>query len=1074
MSFILNSAPPGPSKLRALALAVMVWAGALSAPATAGAAAPAWSSEVFQAPTHLPPGGDGAIRIVTANVGDGPATAAPKISVALSQGVTAVAAPSSPWSCTGSTIVECVGASGAEEVIEPFTYTTVAGAPAPLVLPLSIAPDAAVGERDLQVTVSGGGAPAAIQHHVLRIGGEQLGFGPTPGSFRAAVLDAAGNAYTQAGGHPDSALFSFSYNTGLLALPPSGVGAGAAQVEVGAQGSPRDIVAELPAGLVIEPGGTPRCPNVGRVVARSCPPESQIGVVTISPPISSQGRLRMFAIYNLAPARGHPAEFAFQSPVGPVVLVPRLRSEGDYGLTASIRNLGQGDVLLAAGFSLWGIPGDPSHDPQRCPLPNSLARACVGYDELGMPPLIPGWGLPSDSGNARRPLLTTPTSCSQNLTSVLHLSQWGVEAPFQPSGAPDLSSSGWKSAFALTPTMRDCESLPFSPELGGWPTTAQAASPSGLHAELDLPQNQEPDALATAHLKDVRLVLPEGMAINPGFANGLGACPATDIGACPPASKIGSVEIETPILESPLSGSVFIARPWENPLGTRFAAYLVAEGDGVVVTLVAKIAPDPVDGQVSILVANSPQLPVTRVSLDLDGGPRAPFATPGCGVHGVAANVTSWAAPQTGLELRSPFPVVAGPTLGCPDGTLRPRFEAGLTSALAGGSSPFVLNLKREDGSGAFGGLEVAFPEGVVAKLKGIPVCPEAALAAAVDDGAATLPGICGASQVGRVVLGAGVGPRPLYLEDGRVYLAGPYRGARQSLVAAIPAVAGPFDLGSVFVRSSIRVDPSTARITLRSDPLPTMLHGIPLAVRDLRLELDRPGFIRAPTDCSPQVVEGSVRGADGANAGVTDRFQVGGCSKLRFRPGLALRFRGPTHRSGHPRLRAVFTTSAGEANIQRAVLTLPATQSLATRHVRGVCEPSQHRAGACPASSVYGYAEAWSPLLDDPLRGPVYLRSAKSRLPALVLSLEGATHLDLVAHLDAVDGRLRATFGSVPDVPLRKLALTLHGGSRGLLVNNAGLCKRRPRVRARFLGQNAKRHRANPYVRVPCGKDDG
>jgi hypothetical protein len=1084
MSFASPSATKRLHRLGILAVAAMAVVAPLVAPSNAGAAPPAWSSEVFQAPTNLPPGGTGLIRILTANVGAAPATEPPSVSFVLPAGVSfQPPGPSSSWSCTGSPIVTCVSSIGGAESIEPFTYSSIGGSREAIVLPVAIAPEAPVGSSPFEVTLSGGGAPSVTQHHAISLGPERLGFGPTPGSFRTAILDADGSDYTEAGGHPYSTTISFRYNTRVVSL-----GGSPPLPAIQAEGSPRDIVADLPQGIVVDPIATPRCPNPGAVVQGECPPASQIGVLAASPSVASGGRLRMFAIYNLVPAKNHPAEFAFQTPVGIVTLVPRLRIGDGYGLSATVRNLTQIETLLSSSFTLWGVPADPRHDPQRCPSPNFLAQACVGYDEWGDPLYLSSSGFPSESGVDPKPFLTTPTSCSGNLASQLHLSQWEVDAPFDPTGAPDISSPGWKSAAAAGPAMRDCESLPFSPELTLRPTTPRPTSPSGLQAELRLPQNEDPDGRANAHLRNTTLILPQGMALNPGFADGLEACSEVQIGltstagrearfdarkpSCPPASTIGATRIETPILDNPLTGAFYLASPWANPFESRLAAYLVAEGNGVVVKLAARIDADRDSGRVRIVLPNSPQLPVAKVSVELQGGPRAPFVTPGCGDYSGSAEVASWAAPETKLALQDRFLIQSGAMPGgCPDGALAPRFEAGLMGLRAGQSSPFVLNLSRDDGTGLIGGLEISLPEGLMASLKGIPACPEATLASASEDGAETLARRCSASRVGKIAVGAGAGSAPLFLDTGRVYLAGPYEGGRQSLMTVAPAVAGPFDLGSVLVRTAIYIDPDTARITLRSDPIPTMLDGIPLNLREIRLALDRPGFIRGPTDCTPATVEATVRGSDGASTRVKDRFQVADCVRLRFKPKLAVRLMGPTHRSAHPRLKAVFTSRPGEAGIERAVLTLPTTESLENAHIRGICELSRYRAGTCPANSIHGYARAWSPLLDKPLQAPIYLRSSRTRLPALAASLDGEVHLDLAVGLDAAHGRLRATLGSVPDVPLSRLALTLRGAKRGLLVNNTGLCEARPRIHASFEGQNGKLHLANRYVGIRCGK---
>jgi hypothetical protein len=320
--------------------------------------------------------------------------------------------------------------------------------------------------------------------------------------------------------------------------------------------------------------------------------------------------------------------------------------------------------------------------------------------------------------------------------------------------------------------------------------------------------------------------------------------------------------------------------------------------------------------------------------------------------------------------------------------------------------------------------------------------------------------------------VGAGPGTNPLYVK-GSVYLAGPYKGAPLSLAVVTPAVAGPYDLGNVVVRNALKINPVTTEAEAVSDPLPQIIYGVPLGLREVRVELDKPDFTVNPTSCDPMSVGGVVGALGGASATLSTHFQVGGCASLGLTPKLAVKFSGaPTRRGGHPKLTATLTTKKGDANLRRVQVTLPKTEFLENAHIKTVCTRVQFAANACPKASIYGHAKAWTPLLDQPLEGPVYLRSSNHTLPDLVASLDGQIHVDLDGRIDSVHARIRNTFETVPDAPVTKFQLTMQGGSKGLLVNNTQLCKASPKANVVFDGQNGKTAEANPLVSVGgCSK---
>jgi hypothetical protein len=272
-----------------------------------------------------------------------------------------------------------------------------------------------------------------------------------------------------------------------------------------------------------------------------------------------------------------------------------------------------------------------------------------------------------------------------------------------------------------------------------------------------------------------------------------------------------------------------------------------------------------------------------------------------------------------------------------------------------------------------------------------------------------------------------------------------------------------------VVVRASIDVDPESAQVHVVSDPIPTILHGVLLRVRDIQIDMDRPQSMLNPTSCEPTAVDARVTGSDGASADLSNRFQVGDCGALAFKPKLALKLKGGTHRGDYPALTATLKARPGDANIGRAAVTLPHSEFLAQNHIRTVCTRVQFAAHACPAGSIYGFARADSPLLEQSLRGPVYLRSSDNPLPDLVASLDGRVHVDLVGRIDSIDGGIRTTFAHVPDAPVSTFILKMKGGKQGLLVNSRNLCGEPSRAKVKFVGHNGRVSRSVPKLSNRC-----
>ncbi|HEX6152296.1 MAG TPA: hypothetical protein VFZ19_02135, partial [Solirubrobacterales bacterium] len=542
---------------------------------------------------------------------------------------------------------------------------------------------------------------------------------------------------------------------------------------------------------------------------------------------------------------------------------------------------------------------------------------------------------------------------------------------------------------------------------------------------------------------------------------------------CPESSKVATGEIITPVLATPLKASVYMASQGDNPFNSLFAGYLVARGQGVLLKVPAKFDVDATTGQVVATFGNNPQQPFSSLDLRFKGGNRGLITTPSqCGTYRTSYSLTPWSGTPP-VQGTSEFTI----NQNCGPKPFAPGFRAGSSSPLAGSFTTFATQVTRDAGSPVLTGIGVDLPPGVTAKLAGVPYCPEAALASvpvAAGSGAGQLatPSCPAASQVGRVVAGTGSGA-PFYVDTGKAYLAGPYKGAPLSLAVVVPALAGPFDLGNVTVRVAVSLDRPTAQVHAVSDPLPTILQGVPLDIRDVRVLLDRSDFMLNPTNCEPLQATGTITGAGGVGAQVSSRFQVGECAALGFKPRIALRLKGGTKRSDNPALTVTLRPRPGDANLSGVSVAFPRSEFLDQSHIRTVCTRVQFAADQCPAGSVYGSVTAWTPLLDEPLRGNVILRSSNNKLPDLVTDLRGPAaqpiKLEAAGRIDSVNGGMRSTFELMPDAPITRVVLEMQGGRKGLLENSRNICAKAYRATVGFTAHNGRTHSLRPKLLVRC-----
>jgi hypothetical protein len=906
-----------------------------------------------------------------------------------------------------------------------------------------------------------------------------LVFAPSQSEAKSAVEEfLAKPSDTQAGGHPDM-LFQFKAGNRATQGFPS-----RCYCE-----DPKDITVSAPTGVVGAPSTLPQC-SASNFLKRKCSPDAQIGIQVVALGGNPEYLWFVTPLYNLEPRPDQVGLLGFLDPLAstPNFLEISSRTESDYGVDTTAKGITHFIPPNNLRTILWGVPAAQEHEALRFPL-GSNGGGCSNekFESLDPTPFVFGEGafLPNDctrfsipafeptpTNSTPRPFVSNPTTCGVPLTATIETLAY--------DNLTDNGSYPW-------PATTGCDQLAFNPSLSAVPTTDQTDTASGLDVKLSVPQGDSPSVPASSQIRGTTVDLPDGFSINPNAADGKTACTDRE-GAfgtrnapiCPEFSKVGTASLISNALPGEIFGGIYLGTP--EP-GNPYRIFLTASGFGTNVKLEGSVKPDPSTGRITVAFEDLPQSPLTEFNLHFFGSERGLLATPThCGTYPVDTTFEPWNDALPDQTSRQFFVLKTGPNgAPCP-GAVRPftpDVQTGMTDNTAGKHAAFHLTVSRPDGDQILTGLDVNTPPGFSATLKGIPYCSAASLAQLADparDGLVeqAAPACSPASRIGTALAGVGAGSHPFYA-PGAVYLAGPYRGAPLSLVVVVPAISGPYDLGNVVVRAAIEVDPRTAQVTAASDPIPQILDGIPLRIRSIRVSLDRPGFTLNPTSCEPFSVSTSVFGDQGGLATVQRPFQVANCIGLPFGPKLSISLTGATRRTGHPALRAILTSRPGEANIARTSVTLPSSTILDNSNIQNPCTRVQFAASACPESSRIGTARADSPLLAQPLQGPVYLRSSSNKLPDLVADLRGQIDIELAGRIDSVKKRLRTTFTSVPDVPVSRFSLELEGGKdKGLLSNSANLCKAGGRVAIKMEGQNGDSVKSNPKPKTSCGKSKG
>jgi hypothetical protein len=982
------------------------------------------------------------------------------------------ATPPTPVSCViGGGEVACTyeGELPSYSAIEVEVLALLEGSP-----PVTGAPG--------RITVSGGNAAPAEAVQSIKVSDEPVSFGIE--KFSAVLEEEGGKPASQAGAHPFQLTTTLQLNAGRAHTTSDKGVDGAHWLATEQPALPRNLRFPLPAGLAGNATTAPQCDMATFLRNyRECPDEAVLGVSAVT--FIESANFGLFRgpgpVFNVSPSPGEPARFAFNVAGDPVIIDTAVDPDDQYRIIASVSNASQLVQFLGATTTFWGVPGDPRHDSARGEDCLHQAGPCERPAEL-----------------SEDAFLRIPTQCATPLDFGLSVEPWNV-----PIGSVVDSKS-----FAGSPLI-GCNRVPFDPSIASAPTAKLAESPSGLDFKLSMPNSGllNKEAIAEGQPKRIEVTLPEGMTLNPSQAEGLATCSPAQYArekfnsrpgeGCPEASKIGSVTSHTPLIDEPLQGALYVAEPHNNPFDSLIALYIVARAPerGVLVKQPLEVRLDKQTGRIVTIADHAPPAPYEDFQLHFREGGRSPLVTPpACGSYDIIAKFTPYSAqnpqapePSEVVTRKSTFTIEHGVDGGaCPPGGVPPfdpGFEAGSINNDAGSFSPFNMRLTRKDGEQDMTKFSAILPPGVLGSLAGVGKCSEAGIAAAkakTGKEEQASPSCPQSSQIGHTTVGAGVGSVLTWI-PGKLYLGGPYKGDPLSVISITPAVAGPFDVGNVVVQEALTLNPKTAEVQVdgsASDPIPHILEGVPAKLRDLRVYVDRDRFILNPTSCEESSVKSTLFGgyldvfsaADDVPVGLSTRYQAANCANLGFKPKLNLKLKGGTRRGAHPGLKATYTPRKGDANLKGLTVRLPSSAFLDQAHIRTICTRVQFAAKNCPKAAQYGFIKATTPLLDEPLEGPVYLRSSNHKLPDLVFDLHGLVDVEVATRIDSVHGGIRATVEEAPDAPLTKVVLRMQGAKKGLIVNSRNLCGGRNRANEAFRGQNGKEASAKPVLQPDCG----
>lgn len=985
---------------------------------------------------------------------------------------------------SGSEEGVCSGASGSGRTVA-CTFGGVTKPYEVIEVRVAVRVEHSAGSSPNSITVSGGGATRKSVTRTVTIGGGG-GFGVEELSF--APERVGGQSDTQAGSHPFQVTGTFTLSQGSLRYPAE---TPARKREVSPIALPKDVNVLSPAGLIGNPNAFAQCTDQEFVLVveehqetTRCPLGSVIGVavVTLDEPKELGMETSTKPLFNLIPHAGEPARFGFYAGPVPVMVDTSVRSGGDYGVTVSSHNISEIVGVLRSSITLWGVPGDPQHDGQR-------GYGCLLHEEALCPlgqSTIP-------------PFISMPTSCGTPLQASVQADSWADPTTVLSSGLTE-----------PLPALDGCNHLPFNPSVSVAPDVPDASTPTGLEVKVHVPQTSILNAEGPAEgtVRDATVALPAGLQTNAGGADGLEACDEGEVGFlgkdttdaalnlftpvigepfCPSASKIGTVEVETPLLPNKLEGAVYLASPAPaeeaglNPFNSLLAMYIVVQDpvSGTLIKLAGKVALNPANGQLTSTFEDTPQLPFENLRLHFFGGSRAPLATPAfCGAYTTAATFVPWSFEEGSqpAQASSTFQITSGPNgSACAEPRpFQPEFHASSSNLQAGAYTPLSTTIGHPDADQVLGGLAVKFPPGLLGSLSGVKLCGEPQAA----------EGTCGPeSLIGHTTVTAGLGSTPAVVKrPGSVYITGPYGGAPFGLSIVNPAETGPFDLEKgtpcdcVVVRAKVQIDPHTAQLSVVSDPFPTILQGVPLNLQHINVTVERPAFTFNPTNCNRMSATGTVSSGEGAVAAVVVPFQVTDCAALKFAPKFSASTPAKSSRLNGTSLSVELAQPkapfGSQANIASAKVELPKRLPSRLKTLQKACTNAQFEANpaGCPRASVVGHAIVHTPILPVPLEGPaIFVSHGGEAFPSLTMVLQGyGVTIDLVGTTSISKRRVTSTtFKAVPDTPFSTFELTLPAGRYSALTGIGNLCSHKLVMPTEFVAQNGRRLDQNTVIAV-------
>ncbi|HSZ69977.1 MAG TPA: hypothetical protein VK756_06425 [Solirubrobacteraceae bacterium] len=1087
---IVKACSAGRPAALAVTLALVLLA-LTNTPALAGESGAQWTVTSVSRPTNFAPfaagdeAGEDAYEVTVTNTGGSPTNGEPVvISDELPNGLSSAGEPAgegtlaiadkSPdpeahFSCVFRECTYSAAVGVGDTLIVKFPVAVLESAPTSCAVP-----GETVSCVDNVVRVAGGGAPDASIGTPTTISKKAAGFGLSPGGSTTAF------STDQAGAHPDFTT-SLAFNTvdakGALA------------------GEPRQVTDVLPPGFAGDLVDTPACP-ASVFTLRECAIDTQVGITTLTYDLFGDTYTETLPVYNLAPNAGELAKIGFALGAGgegDVGIQGNVTLDSDYGLETSFYNIDQNALEIDNdSLTIWGVPASPIHDAWRF---SHGQHTTAGF-----------FGVASEV--APVPFFTSPTACgsepAEARLTVVSWEQQRVEEgmPFGP--------------------LVGCDRVTMEPSLTVETTTSSASAPTGLDLDMQIPQTYEnPEGVATSTLQRAVVTLPEGMTVNPSAGAGLGACTPAQYAeeerqaiagrGCPNESKLGTVRIVTPSLKEEVTGSVFLAQPFDNPFGSAehpggslLALYIVARASdrGVLIKVAGEVQANPLTGQLVTTFDDLPPLPFSTFLFSFRQGATSPLVMPPtCASYTVQAQLTPLSdvegAPLT--PAIPPFTVNSGVDgEACPSGVppFAPGVAAGTLNNSAGAYSPLEIRITRGDGEQEITGFSTQLPPGLTANLSDLPFCSEAAIAHARERTGAqeeAEPSCPSASQIGRTLVGAGVGS-VLAQAPGKIYMGGPYQGDPFSIVAITSARVGPFDLGTVVVHLPLSINPLTAAVSVAAggtDQIPHIIKGIVVHVRDIRVYVERPGagFTINPTNCARLALAATVIGsgasftdpADADAVTVTDPFQAADCASLKFEPKFSVSTSGRTSRVNGASLSVKLTYPAApqgtQSNIAKVKVDLPKRLPSRLTTLQKACTEQTFDANpaSCPAASVIGHASAVTPILPVPLAGPAYFVShGGAKFPELVAVLQGyGVTIDLHGETFISNiGVTSSTFAAVPDQPVTSFELTLPEGPYSALAANGDLCTSKLVMPTAFFAQNGMEiHRSTPIGVTGCAR---